>query len=193
MAIIGKRVKVWMIYFTSDLHFGHNKNFIWASRGFSSIEEHDRIIIDNINKTVKEEDELYILGDIMLEDNNNGIKKLQQIHCKNIYIILGNHCTDARKNLYDSLPNIQVLGYSYPFKYRKWHFMLSHYPMITSNYDDNSFYKTVYNLCGHSHIKELFDEKTNSYHVELDAHQNYPVNIDDIIIDIKNYFSKKEE
>ena len=30
-----------MYYFTSDLHIGHDKEFIWGSRGFSSLEEHD--------------------------------------------------------------------------------------------------------------------------------------------------------
>lgn len=36
-----------MIYLTSDLHFGHNKEFLYKPRGFNSIEAHDEQIIKN--------------------------------------------------------------------------------------------------------------------------------------------------
>lgn len=57
------------IFFTSDLHLNHNKGFIYEPRGFSNCHEHSLGIIDNINQVVKEDDELYILGDVMLEDD----------------------------------------------------------------------------------------------------------------------------
>lgn len=59
-----------MTYFSSDFHIGHDRKFIYGPRGFKNILDHDIAIIDNINKVVKEEDDLYILGDIMLNDNN---------------------------------------------------------------------------------------------------------------------------
>ena len=37
------------IYFSSDLHFSHNKDFIYKARGFTSIEEHDEEIIKRFN------------------------------------------------------------------------------------------------------------------------------------------------
>ena len=58
-----------MIYFTSDFHFCHNRDFIYERRGFSSIEEHDQTIIDNFNSIITDEDILYILGDVFLDDN----------------------------------------------------------------------------------------------------------------------------
>ena len=58
-------------YITSDLHLGHNQPFVYEPRGFSSIEEHDAAIIENINKVVGENDTLYILGDLMLNDNES--------------------------------------------------------------------------------------------------------------------------
>lgn len=76
-----------MIYFSSDLHFGHNKDFLYQSRGFNSIEEHDEQIIKNWNEIITNEDEVYILGDLMLNDNEGGIRKLQQLKGK-IHIIL---------------------------------------------------------------------------------------------------------
>ena len=61
-----------MIYFTSDLHFGHNREFIWGPRGFKSSWEHDETIVKNWNSLITEEDDVYILGDLMLGDNAAG-------------------------------------------------------------------------------------------------------------------------
>lgn len=36
-----------MIYFTADLHFGHNKEFIYKKRGFNSVDEMNNKIIEN--------------------------------------------------------------------------------------------------------------------------------------------------
>ena len=76
-----------MIYVTSDLHFSHNKEFLYKPRGFNSIEEHDEQIIKNWNEIITDEDEVYILGDLMLNDNEGGIRKLQQLKGK-IHIIV---------------------------------------------------------------------------------------------------------
>ena len=67
------------IWCSSDLHFGHDRQFMYGPRGFSSIEEHDATIIENWNKIVKPNDTVYLLGDLMLNDNENGIKKLNQL------------------------------------------------------------------------------------------------------------------
>ena len=59
---------------------------MYKPRGFNSIKEHDEQIIKNWNEIITEEDEIYILGDLMLNDNEGGIKKLQQLKGK-IHII----------------------------------------------------------------------------------------------------------
>lgn len=53
-----------MIYFISDLHFGHEGILRLERDQFKSIEEHDEYIIKKINKQVKITDELWILGDV---------------------------------------------------------------------------------------------------------------------------------
>ena len=55
-----------MIYFTSDWHIGHNKEFLYKPRGFETIEQHDIAILLKCNQIVKPEDELWILGDLAL-------------------------------------------------------------------------------------------------------------------------------
>ena len=180
------------IFFTSDLHLNHNKGFIYEPRGFSNCHEHSLGIIDNINQVVKEDDELYILGDVMLEDDEKGLYYFNRIKCHNIHIILGNHDSDKRIEIFKSLDNVKELCFATRIKLKKWTFYLSHYPANTCNDADKKNSAIVFNLCGHTHTKDRFIEMrrgTMSYHVELDCHDNYPISIQDIkqdIIDFKN-------
>lgn len=180
-----------MIYFTSDTHFCHNKEFIYKPRGFSNIEEHDKTIIENWNKIVNKDDIIYHLGDVMLNDNEKGLESLKSLNGE-IHIIRGNHCSNTRIELYKTLSNIVEVTYATMIKYKKCHFYLSHYPTITANDIDNSpYHKNIINLFGHTHQKNKFyNDNPYMYCVCLDAHNNYPVSIEQIIKDIKN---KKEE
>lgn len=90
------------IFFSSDFHYNH-KNIVrgctnWEidkngqkCRNFDTLEEHDQTLVDNINKTIKENDILYFLGDWSF----NGISNIwifrKQIKCKTIHLIFGNH------------------------------------------------------------------------------------------------------
>lgn len=87
------------IFLTSDLHLGHDKNFIWKARGFNSIEEHDEAIIERWNKTVSKEDEVYILGDLALGSLDNARDRLAQLN-GNICWVKGNHDTPTRERMY---------------------------------------------------------------------------------------------
>ena len=185
----GNRIIMGNIWLTSDWHFNHSKDFIYKPRGFKTVQEMNFNIINNFNQLVKYDDIVYCLGDCMLEDNIKGIHCMQQLNCQNIKIIPGNHCTDTRINLYKQY-GFEVIGYATPLKYKGYHFYLSHYPTITSNLDiDKPLNRRTINLCGHVHTQDKFLDMNKGliYHVELDAHNNYPVLIDDIIEDIKHY------
>ena len=176
-----------MIYITSDLHFGHEREFLYGPRGFTTISEHDQKIIENWNSIVKDDYIVDVLGDIMLNDNINGRKCWNQLRGEK-HVIWGNHDSDVRKEILAECHNTYLDGYSMPFKYKHYNFYLSHYPSIVSNYDaDKPLRARVINLCGHSHTQDKFKDfdKGLIYHVELDAHNNTPVSIDQIIKDIK--------
>ena len=178
------------IFITSDLHFGHNKEFLWGPRGFNSIQEHDETIIKNWNSIVEPDDDVYILGDLMLNDNTHGIECLRQLKGR-LHIVWGNHDTPTRQNLYDELPNIVDAGsWARVIRYRKYNFHLSHWPTDTANYDDveKGLRASLISLSGHTHKKEKFHNgNIMKYNVALDAHNNYPVLLDNAIEDIKEY------
>ena len=174
------------IFATADLHFGHDRAFIWGARGFKSIEEHDAEIIKRWNEVVTEKDDVYILGDLMLGDNAHGIYCLSQLNGK-LHILTGNHCTSARQKLYHTLENmVEFCGCATTIKYKKKQLYLSHYPTITSNMEANP-HQAVFNLYGHTHqTTNFYNGQPFMYHVGVDSHNCYPVLLDDIITEIKN-------
>lgn len=60
-----------MDYFTSDLHIGHDKDFLYKPRGFDSIEQHDTAIVKRWNDIVTPDDTVYILGDLCMSGNES--------------------------------------------------------------------------------------------------------------------------
>jgi calcineurin-like phosphoesterase family protein len=175
------------IYLTSDLHFCHNKDFIYQPRGFNSVQEMNETIIKNFYEVMDYADKLYILGDCFLNNNEEGMKFMKRLPGKK-YIIWGNHDNDSRKMLLEDAGFI-CLGYASILKWcNGYTFYLSHYPTLTSNSDeDKPLKRRIINLCGHTHTKDKFHDMDKGliYHVELDAHDNKPILIDDIITDIK--------
>lgn len=176
------------IWFTSDTHFNHNKPFIWESRGFKSVDEMNEEIIERWNSVVKDNDIVYHLGDVMLGDLEDGLKCLNRLN-GHIYIAMGNHCTDNRAYAYRRCDNVWNVEMGYRIKAGKKTLILSHYPTIVTNFEEER--PMVINLCGHCHTKDKFkDIQYGCYHVELDAHNCYPVALEEVLADIRQ---KKEE
>lgn len=172
-----------MIYFTSDLHFNHNKDFIYKARGFENIYEMNKAIIKNWNSIINMEDTIYVLGDLMLGNNDEGIKLVKQLK-GNIVVILGNHDTDKRIEYYNNCYNIIDIKYADRIRYKKYIFYISHYPTYVNNTND----KPVWCLSGHTHSKKIFQKEFPcNYNVSLDAHDNEIIPIEKIVNDIKEY------
>lgn len=175
------------VYFSSDLHFMHDRPFIWEPRGFSNVYEMNETIIKNFNEVMDWSDDLYILGDCFLNDNSEGIKLMRRLPGKK-HIIWGNHDTDARKDLM-TMCLFEPLGYATLQKFKGYNFYLCHYPTITANFDiDKPLKARVLPLSGHTHSKEIWDA-AGGYNVALDAHDCYPVEINEIIKAFKEKYT----
>lgn len=173
------------IFVCSDIHFCHNRGFLFEPRGFNSIEDHDNEIIKRWNEIIAENDTVYILGDIMLNDNEKGIEYFNKLNGFK-HIILGNHDTDTRKKLYEEAHNVLSVQYATVIKHKGYHFYLSHYPTVTSNLEKESLKQCMINLFGHTHSKDKFyNDIPYMYNVALDAHNCTPIDIDTIIEDCK--------
>lgn len=175
------------IYLTSDFHFGHDKDFLYGPRGFDNIYDHDKCIIQLWNEIVNDDDLVYVLGDLMLKDNEYGTKCFNQLKGFK-EIIIGNHDTNNRLAFYPHLRGVIDVKYADVFKYGQYSFYVSHYPTITSSHDyPKPLNHRMLNLCGHTHTNDKFTDwdKGFIYHCELDAHCMKPISIEQIITDIE--------
>ena len=130
---------------------------------------------------------------MMGNDYDLAQEKLRQLN-GTLVILNGNHESDRKLAAYKKLPNVCLAGWAIKIRSGKWHFYLSHFPTLTSNYyDDDS--KPIKNhlisLCGHCHYQNRFKDMNKGliYHVELDAHKCFPISIDDIKEDIRSFTS----
>ncbi len=81
------------IMISSDLHLGH-ANILKFREGFTSVEEHNEVIFDNLASSVSKRDHLLLLGDVAFtpfwQERVNSIKCLKKT------LIMGNHETDRQ-------------------------------------------------------------------------------------------------
>ena len=174
------------IFFTSDLHLNHDKPFLYEPRGFTNVKEMNEAIIENWNSVVKPGDIVYNLGDSLMGDKAEGIELYKKLNGTS-FMIWGNHCSDNKKNLLAEHCHIVGGWYAWLIKYGKLSIYMSHYPTLTSNYDQKHFSQHVLSLHGHTHQRTNWLDPKNPflYHVGLDSHNNTPVHIDEVITDIR--------
>lgn len=143
----------------------------------------------NWNNLVLPDDTVYILGDLMLNDNEHGLRCLNRLMGHKI-IVLGNHDTDKRIGLYSS-NGFEVIGYSTVLKYNNYHFYLSHFPTLTGNFENENLKQMFINLYGHTHQKtNFYKDRPYMYHVGVDSHKCAPVALEQIIVDINKQVEK---
>lgn len=148
-----------MNYYISDTHFFH-ENIIRhdannGCRKFSSVDEHDNLIISNINKVVTPQDNLYFLGDISWGTSTETIDVLKKINCKNLFIIKGNHdriLKDGKiKKMFQGIYDYKMITDG------DMQVVLSHYPIL---FYQNQHRGSIH-LYGHVHNtreEKLFQE-----------------------------------
>lgn len=175
-----------MIWITSDLHFFHDREFIFKPRGFHSCEEMNLAYINEWKSKVKIDDDIYICGDFCLSQNYDAICQLIRSLPGRIHLVLGNHDTEVKIEFYKEFPNIVSISYAEMLIYHRRRFLLSHYITETATLESNP--KTcVINLHGHLHVKEKFHEsKPYLYNVSVDANNNHFVSLDEIEAAFKN-------
>lgn len=173
------------IWFTSDLHFCHNRGFVYEPRGFKNVYDMNAAIVANWNAVVDVDDDVYVLGDLMLNNNDEGLKLIKQLKGR-IHIVLGNHDTDSRAAAYESCWNVVEVTLAAKLKYKGYHFFMTHYPCFTGNLEKESLKQVTCNLFGHTHQhSNFYQDIPFMYHVGVDSHNCTPVNIDQVIKDME--------
>ena len=79
------------VYFTGDLHFGHENVLAFDNRPFKTVEEMDAELIRRWNNKVGKGDLTYVLGDMIWKARNDDAPELIKSLNGQIILIKGNH------------------------------------------------------------------------------------------------------
>lgn len=85
-------MKTW---FTADTHFGHvnmtREGKDLCNRGFDTVDEMNKALLEGINSTVSSSDRLVILGDLVMGKLEVNIHLLADIQAAEVVLVPGNH------------------------------------------------------------------------------------------------------
>jgi len=169
-----------MIYFTSDLHFYHEKIISHTNRPFSNMEKMNQALIENWNRTVSAQDEIYILGDVTMKGPELAEEALSQLKGHK-YLIKGNHDRFVKNENFNNSLFEWIKDY-YELSYENNKFILFHYPIE----EWNGYFRGTIHLHGHQHNNEYYnynnlENKIRRYDVGVDANYMTPVSAEYII------------
>ena len=155
------------IWLTSDQHWHHSNIITLAKRPFKDVDEMNYNLIKNYNAAVKENDEVYFLGDVAWKDIKKAINTLAQLNQSKRYLILGNH---DHKNIKD--PNFAkffnwIKDYHELTYNGKLHIM-SHYPFYSWRASGRS------SIMIHGHCHSNIDEINKGYY-RIDVGVDNPI------------------
>jgi len=153
--------KIWVI---SDTHFGHHNIIKYQGRPFDDAHHMNKVMVDNWNSRVADEDIVYHLGDVYF--NSPGVLELLKGRKR---LILGNHDNGKNQNLLNHFQKITVWR-----MFPEYGLLLTHVPVHTSAING----KVRANVHGHIHANKIDDPRYINVCVE---HTDYmPVNIESL-------------
>jgi len=164
-----------MIFFTSDLHLGHEAVIRMQNRPFANADEMNRVLIENYNSVVNTNDTVYLLGDICFRIGVEKANELIALLKGKKYLIRGNHDKKYDENLFEEVRDFMTISAE------GLHISLMHYPMLSW---PRSQYGSIM-LHGHVHADESYnlsnrDAGIKRYDVGVDANGYMPVSIKQI-------------
>ncbi len=159
------------IYFCSDMHYGHENVISFGNRPFSSVEEMDKSILQELKTKLTPDDILFTLGDDFWKMKANSIYWILDnvIPTNKIYKIVGNHDKygyyirgGALEKKFKAIGDIMDIGIKK--ENQLYHVVLCHYPI----YDFNMMYHGGIHLFGHVH-GSLDDEMSKNPRLMVDV------------------------
>ena len=168
-----------MIYFTSDLHFGHGNIIRHCSRPFASADEMDAALIKNWNETVTPNDDVYILGDLTMRPANEAHRYLSELNGRK-YLIRGNHDRRFLKSFDKYADDFVWIKDYFLLNCENKYFVLFHYPIA----EWDGFYRKAIHCYGHIHnsaAKHINAISGLAFNVGVDVNDYKPVSIMEIL------------
>jgi len=197
------------LWFTSDTHYNHanicSSTTEWSNpvtlRDFKSLEQMNATLVGNINEKVGQDDILFHLGDWSFGGFEQIQKFRDQLVCKNIHLILGNHDhhiannRDGVQSLFSSVNKYLDLVVKYnvgtPLQ-SDVRFALMHFPI--ASWDNMA--RGAIHLHGHVHFDPSMRlQEGKMMDVGCEGNGLYPIDMSEILSimrdrPVKSLFSK---
>lgn len=137
------------IFFTSDLHFGHQNILRFCNRPWKTTDEMDEALVKNWNSVVGKDDIVFDLGDFAFSSNGRWKELLSRLNGRHS-LILGNHDItrwpgDQIIALFEEVHQQLILKIDSRWVY------LNHYPFLCYGGSWRNPTNAVYALHGHVH------------------------------------------
>lgn len=171
------------IFVSSDHHFGHKNilKFCAETRPFATIEEHTEQLITRHNSVVKQDDEVYLMGDFAFLQPDKILQILKRMNGIK-YFLFGNHDKNMKK-----IPSLISAEFVWMKDYHELRvdradvrspIVLHHYPI----HSWNRMHHGALHFYGHTHISipTMFDGRGKD--IGVDSNNCYPWNVDDLCV-----------
>ncbi len=171
-----------MIFYIADTHFGHDNIIRNCDRPFADADEMDRIIISNWNARVRDEDTVYVLGDVAYKYDTEELKAILKKLNGRKHLLLGNHdggwtAETWAKNCFESVNFMIEISDNGRLC------TLCHYPMMSWHHE-----KKAYMIYGHIHNNtdieywQYIALKDRMLNAGVEVNNYMPVTLDELII-----------
>jgi len=169
-----------LVWFTSDLHLGHDNIIRLASRPFSTVDEMDNVLISNWNNCVNRADDVYIVGDLSLKPVEIVESYLRRMNGKK-YLVRGNH-DRVGAYPYKAIAGLEWIRDYHEMKVDGTRLVLFHYPI----FEWDAVYRGSIHLYGHVHGNMEYsgwhrDRGWRSINVGMDVNNFYPLSVKQIL------------
>ena len=158
------------VFFIADTHFGDGNIIVYENRPFGNTEEMDRVIMENWNNTVSENDMVFVVGDFSFHDTEKTSEICHSLNGEK-FLVMGNHDTESEDYYYKC-------GFSgvsrYPIIYDNFWFV-SHEPLYINR---SMPYADIF---GHVHGNPIYsDVSERSFCVSVERINYTPVELSEI-------------
>ena len=169
-----------MIYYTSDLHFGHDRVIQMDQRPFSDVDEMDHALIERWNARVRDGDDVYVIGDFCYRSKHPADWYLRQLRGKK-HLIVGNHDGKTLKNpeamaYFETVQQIASIDDD-----GRW-VIMCHYPMLEwpgSRRHSYHIYGHIHNRMNQAHY--IMSARDRAYNAGCMLHNYAPVTLQELI------------
>lgn len=157
-----------MNYYISDLHLSHKRIIESCHRPFDDVKQMNRFILEKWNKKVKDNDHVYILGDVMYADEDSVETFMQFNGAK--HLIVGNRDVHLLKHRWFRNFFVEITPYK-EVEDKGRNIVLCHYPMA----EWNGYFRGYYHFFGHIH-----NAKNDAWWIMKDMERAFNVGADEI-------------